>query len=66
MSEIEKYEKRSSKSVAKNNDTPTLEQSKALFLQGLSVDANFRKTRQLAPSTIITHLAKLAEQDSQY
>jgi len=63
--DIEKYEKRLSKSVAKNNDTPTLEQSKALFLQGLSV-AQISEARQLAPSTIITHLAKLAEQDSQF
>ena len=51
--------------MAKNNDTPTLEQSKALFLQGLSV-AQISEARQLAPSTIITHLAKLAEQDSQF
>lgn len=63
--DIEKYEKRSSQSAAKNNDTPTLEQSKALFLQGLSV-AQIAEARQLTPSTIITHLAKLAKQDRQF
>lgn len=63
--EIEKYEKRATKSAAKNNNTPTIEQTKVLFSQGFNV-AQISEARQLAPSTIITHLAKLAEQDSSF
>jgi ATP-dependent exoDNAse (exonuclease V) alpha subunit len=63
MSEIEKYEKHlAKKAKQKNNDTPTIEQTKVLLLQGLSIEEMSEK-RGLGHSTIINHLAKLIEQD---
>jgi hypothetical protein len=63
MSEIEKYEKHlAKKAKQKDNNTPTIEQTKALLLQGLTIDEMSEK-RGLGQSTIINHLAKLIEQD---
>jgi uncharacterized protein YpbB len=63
MSEIEKYEKHLAKKAhQKNNDTPTVEQSKVLLLQGLTIEEVSEK-RGLGQATIINHLAKLIEQD---
>lgn len=64
MEEIERYERKLSRQAKnKDNDTPTLEQTKALVLKGLSIE-EMSVERELAQSTIINHLGKLIEQGS--
>jgi ATP-dependent exoDNAse (exonuclease V) alpha subunit len=63
--DIEKYEKRQRKTSKAAAAPETLEETKVLFLQGLTI-ADIALERELAQATIINHLAKLAEQDHSF
>ena len=65
LEEIERYERKLAR-MAKNkdNDTPTLEQTKELVLKGLTI-AEISQQRELAQSTIINHLERLIAQGTQ-
>ncbi len=62
LEEIERYERKLARMANnKDNDAPTLEQTKALVLKGLTI-AQISQERELAQSTIINHLERLIAQ----
>ena len=62
VKEIEKYEKKRRKTSKSGHEPATIEQTKALLLQGKSI-IEMANERELAHSTIIQHIAKLFAQD---
>lgn len=64
--EIAKYEKRQQKiSQHKSSEPHTIEQTKVLFLQGLSI-VEIAKERELTQSTIINHLSKIYDKEPSF
>ncbi|PTQ88996.1 helix-turn-helix domain-containing protein [Agitococcus lubricus] len=63
--EIEKYEKRLRKQQKSTTDAHTVEQTKVLFAQGLSL-VEIAKERELMQTTIINHLEKIMAQDPSF
>ena len=66
VDEIAKYEKRQQKIANNKSSEPhTIEQTKVLFLQGMSI-VEIAKERELTQSTIINHLSKIYDKEPSF